>query len=289
MRACAFSKMRGAAPMNVGLTTARFSTILSTRPSIAVANPHASWAVTRTLPNACAIGNHSNCRSSSPRMLQPGDRVPLVHPRRMRQPHSLGPSGGSRGVDQRRQLPRCDRIDSCPQPDGCSSRYLSPQLSQVGQGDHPVAVAGAVEQHHLGEVGQLGAAFGQLRQLPGVLGEHDSAFRVGQDVGGIACVGAGINGRGGGPGTHDRQIGQYPLVSRARRDTDSLLGLDAQRQQSGRQRLDAIRGLPPGRRDPFAGNKITESLLIRRRLDAVEKHRSHIRCGGRCGCEVCHQ
>ena len=51
-RACAFSKMRGAAPMNVGLTTARLPTILSTRPSIAVTNPHARCVVIRTLPRA---------------------------------------------------------------------------------------------------------------------------------------------------------------------------------------------------------------------------------------------
>ena len=170
-------------------------------------------------------------------------------------------------------------------------QILLPQLGEARQGDHPVAVAGAVEQHHLGEAGQLGAAFGQLRQLPGVLGEHDSAFRVGQNVGGAAGVGVGIHGGGGGPGTHDRQIGQNPLVSRARRDTDPLLGFDAQRQQAGRQCLDAVRGLLPGRRDPFAGNEVAEGLLIRRHLDAVEKHRRHIRrCAG-CGCSVaidCH-
>jgi hypothetical protein len=37
IRACAFSKMRGAAPMNVGFTTPRLSTILSTLPSMAAA------------------------------------------------------------------------------------------------------------------------------------------------------------------------------------------------------------------------------------------------------------
>ena len=44
MRAWAFSKMRGAAPMKVGFTTARLSTILSTRPSMAVGKPICSWA-----------------------------------------------------------------------------------------------------------------------------------------------------------------------------------------------------------------------------------------------------
>ena len=58
--------MRGAAPMNVGLTTPQFSTILSTRPSIAVAKPHATWVAISTLPKACASGSHSSCRSSSP-------------------------------------------------------------------------------------------------------------------------------------------------------------------------------------------------------------------------------
>src|SRR6185369_8831102 len=63
-------------------------------------------------------------------------------------------------------------------------------------------------------------------------------------------------------------------------------GFDAQREQAGGQLIHPVRCLPPGRRDPFAGNKITESFFIRRRLDAVEKHRSHIRSGSRCGCEV---
>ena len=68
IRPWAFSKMRGAAPMNVGFTMPRFSTILSTRPSMAVAKPQASCAESSTLPNECAIGSHRNCRSSSCRM-----------------------------------------------------------------------------------------------------------------------------------------------------------------------------------------------------------------------------
>ena len=68
IRACAFSKMRGAAPMNVGFTTPRLSTIFSTRPSIAVAKPQASCADSSTLPNEWAIGSHRNCRSVSSRM-----------------------------------------------------------------------------------------------------------------------------------------------------------------------------------------------------------------------------
>ena len=68
MREYAFSKIRGAAPMNVGRTTARLSMILSTRPSTAVAKPQASWVESSTLPKECAIGSHRNCRSFSSRI-----------------------------------------------------------------------------------------------------------------------------------------------------------------------------------------------------------------------------
>ena len=60
IRACAFSKIRGAAPMKVGLMTARLSMILSTRPSTAVGNPMASWVVNSTLPKECASGSQRN-------------------------------------------------------------------------------------------------------------------------------------------------------------------------------------------------------------------------------------
>ena len=68
MRACAFSKIRGAAPMNVGFTMPRLSTILSTRPSMAAGKPHASWVESSTLPNECAIGSQRNSRSASSRI-----------------------------------------------------------------------------------------------------------------------------------------------------------------------------------------------------------------------------
>ncbi len=68
MRAWAFSKIRGAAPMNVGFTTPRLSTILSTRPSMAHANPHAICVDINTLPKECAIGSQRNSRSVSSRI-----------------------------------------------------------------------------------------------------------------------------------------------------------------------------------------------------------------------------
>ena len=65
---CAFSKMRGAAPMTVGCDAARLSTILSTLPSMAVGKPISSGSASMTLPKACASGSHRKFRSSGPSM-----------------------------------------------------------------------------------------------------------------------------------------------------------------------------------------------------------------------------
>ena len=65
IRAYAFSKMRGAAPMKVGLKTARLSTIRSIRPSTAVEKPICSGRISRIFPNTCESGSQRNWRSSS--------------------------------------------------------------------------------------------------------------------------------------------------------------------------------------------------------------------------------
>jgi len=57
--------MRGAAPMNVGRMTARFSMILSTRPSTAVEYPTCNCMVSSTLPKEWAIGSHRYWMSST--------------------------------------------------------------------------------------------------------------------------------------------------------------------------------------------------------------------------------
>ena len=92
MRAYAFSKMRGAAPMKVGFTTARLSTILSIRPSMAVVKPICSGSVRRFLPKKCASGSQRYWTSVSSRMLMAsvaapskiqqlcGSRTPLGRP-----------------------------------------------------------------------------------------------------------------------------------------------------------------------------------------------------------------
>ena len=57
-RARTFSKIRGAPAMKVGWMTARFSTILSIRPSTAVENPIRTWMAISALPNTWLSGSH---------------------------------------------------------------------------------------------------------------------------------------------------------------------------------------------------------------------------------------
>ena len=140
MRPWAFSKMRGAAPMKVGFTTARLSMILSTRPSTAVAKPQASWVESSTLPNECAIGSQRNWTSSSLEDLLGLDGRTLVGPRRVAQPHALGLAGRARGVDQRRELVGLDGVDRLRHRVGVLGEVLLTERAEVVEADHPVAV-----------------------------------------------------------------------------------------------------------------------------------------------------
>ena len=118
MRPCAFSKMRGAAPMKVGFTTARFSMILSTRPSTAVGEADRELGAQQHLAE--------RVRHRQPQELQVVlgqdvlglDRLALVGPRAVPQPHTLGPAGGAGGVDQRGQLVRLDGRRRAPRHGG---------------------------------------------------------------------------------------------------------------------------------------------------------------------------
>ena len=128
--------------MKVGLTTARFSTILSMRPSTAVGEADLrAGSASRTLPNTWDSGSQRYCRSSGPRMPERLDRRALVGPAVVRQPDALGPAGGARGVDQRGQVLRLDRGDPRRRPrPGRPRGARAPSAVQVGQRDHPVAV-----------------------------------------------------------------------------------------------------------------------------------------------------
>ena len=59
-----FSKIRGTAQTKVGRVAARFSTILSTRPSTAVGNPIRSCAVPIIFPKTWASGSQKNWNGS---------------------------------------------------------------------------------------------------------------------------------------------------------------------------------------------------------------------------------
>ena len=111
--------------MKVGWTTARLSTILSTRPSMAVGKPICSGRVSSTLPKTWASGSQRYCRSSA---LQDADRVDgggLVDPGVVAQPHALGAAGGARGVDERGELVRAERVDARRRRAGVASSSSS--------------------------------------------------------------------------------------------------------------------------------------------------------------------
>ncbi len=116
IRPCAFSKMRGAAPMNVGFTDA------------AVVDDLLDPAVDRGREPAGELRGEQHLaervRHRQPQELQVVlvedvlhlDRGALVDPRAVQQPHALGPAGGAGGVDQRRQLVGSDRRARSPRP-----------------------------------------------------------------------------------------------------------------------------------------------------------------------------
>ena len=172
--------------------------ILSTRPSTAVANPHASCVESSTLPNEWAIGSHRNCRSSSSRMLLGLDGRALVGPRRVRA--AVRPWAC-------RSCPRCrsgwpagrpgSRRSPASTASGFSARCFSPSALEVVEADHPVAVGGAVEDARpCRGAGSSDLCSVQLGDLLVVLGEDDAALGVGQDVGDVLGHRRGVD-RGG--------------------------------------------------------------------------------------------
>ena len=247
--------------MNVGFTTPRLSTIFSTRPSIAVAKPQASWAESSTLPNECAIGSHRNCRSSSCRMSCDVDRLALVDPGAVPQPDALGPAGRAGGVDQRRELVGLDGGDRRLDGAGVLDEVLLAEVGERVQGDHPVAVALAVDGDDLLDRGELAAPGGELGELGVVLDEDDLALGVAEDVRRVLLVRRGVDRGRGATGAHDREVGEDPLVAGARGDADPLLGLDPEREQSCGEVGDPVAGLLPGDRLPGVADRVAERLV----------------------------
>ena len=107
---------------------------------------------------------------------------------------------------------------------GVLGQVLVAERAQVVEADHPVPVGGAVEDHDLLEVRELGLVRLELGDLVVVLGEHDGALGVGQDVGDVLGHRRGIDRRGGAARAHDGEVGEDPLDPGAGGDADALLG-----------------------------------------------------------------
>ncbi len=112
---------------------------------------------------------------------------------------------------------------------------------------------------------------GDLGELLVVLGEDDAALGVAEDVRRVLAVGARVDGRRRAAGAHDRQVGQDPLVARARGDADPLLGLQAQREQARGQAPHPVAGLPPGHRLPGLASRVAVGLGVGGLRDSLEE------------------
>ena len=75
----------------------------------------------------------------------------------MAQPHAFRLAGGAGGVDQRRQLVGLGLLGDLADAVGVLGQVFRALVGEVVQGDHPVVVGVTVEQHDLGQVGQLAA------------------------------------------------------------------------------------------------------------------------------------
>ena len=126
--------------MNVGRTTARFSTILSMRPSTAVGKPICSCTASQHL--AERVGQRQ------PQVLQVVRREQVerrragadVGPAPVRQLDALGPAGGPGGVDERGEVLGLDRGHRLVDRGRVLHEVLGAERLQVLQAEDPLAV-----------------------------------------------------------------------------------------------------------------------------------------------------
>ena len=191
------------------------------------------------------------------------DRAGLVRPRRMRQPHTLRTPGRPGRVHERRQTLGTDPGDPIGHDGRLSGEQRQAAPLQLGKTQHPIAfvVGGlAVDEHH--PVDPVDVP--QLRGLAAVLGHHDTALRVSQDVLDIDGHRARVDGRRRGARAHHRQVDEDPLVPGAGHDRDPITGADAQRDETRSLAHDPFtRGAPGDRRPPTLGAGIP--VRLRRR------------------------
>ena len=158
-----------------------------------------------------------------------------VGPRLVGQPHPLRLARGAGGVDDAGQLARTDVVNAVVHRARGLGQQLLAALLELVEGDHPVAVALAVDDHHLLHVGQLGAVLDQFVDLGLILGDDDPAARVGDDERDVPGVGLRIHRGGGGTGAHHGEVDEHPFVACRGRQRDPVLGGDAQRDQPRRE------------------------------------------------------
>ena len=124
IRPCAFSKMRGAAPMNVGFTTAEVVDDL-VDPAVdgGRRSRRRAGSDSSTLPNECAIGSHRNCEVV---LVEDVLRLRSRRPRRPRTGAAAGRPWGGRWCRRCRSAWRAGRARSAATvsstASGCSAR-----------------------------------------------------------------------------------------------------------------------------------------------------------------------
>ena len=185
-----------------------------------------------------------------------------VGPRLVGQPHTFRRARGAGGVNDAGELPRTDVVNALVHGGRGLGQQLLTELLELVEGDHPVAVALAVDDHNLLHVGQIGAVLDQFVDLGLILGDHDTASRVGDDERDVAGIGLRVHGGGGGTSAHHGEVDEYPFVARRGRERDSVLGGDAQRDQPGREEADAVTDLLPGDALPAVLVPISERLSL---------------------------
>ena len=154
---------------------------------------------------------------------------------------------------------------------GLAARNSSPSFSRSARAMIQSPSAAAVEGDDLPHVRELALAGLELGELVVVLGEDDLALGVREDVGRVLLVGARVDRGGRGARTHDPEVGEDPLVARARGDADALLGLDAEGEQAGRHLGHLVARLLPGHRLPGLAHRVAEGLQLRRLLHPLEE------------------
>ncbi|CAM5679988.1 hypothetical protein SVIOM74S_01093 [Streptomyces violarus] len=245
--------------------------ILSTRPSTAVTWPTSIWPEVEHLAE--------DVRERQPQVLhvvaadQPGrgDRLRHVRPVVVQQAHALGAAGGAGGVDEGGQLVLGDRADPLLDQLGVLLQPGGTARLQFVEAEHPVAGldAGRVDDHDMGEVGQLGALLLRLGELVGVLRDQHPAARSP-----TGCTPTRRRWSAGRPSSCAAPAHMMPRSARihsirvAEARATRCSGLHAQLDQPGRDGVDPLGGLAPAQRLPVV-----------RALTGGRRHRVAVRLG----------